>query len=198
MKKLVKFDEKGRGINLVEVDRDEIHSGEFVVPEGITSNLACRLKLVEGEVVDAYPGMTDAEAVAAVEAEIKAEDDAEVAARKGFDVNNLAGAKGFKLKQIRDRFNAIIAGIKADAAPYELETWDIQRAEYMAFLANAEAPTPYVEGLATARGISKAELMAKIGSKITGLATVQGTQHSLEKAVEAAATLAEVNAIQLP
>ena len=40
-----------------------------------------------------------------------------------------------------------------------------------------------------------ADLMAKIGAKVAGLASIQGMQHALEAAVNAATTQAELDAV---
>jgi tRNA(Ile2) C34 agmatinyltransferase TiaS len=110
-------------------------------------------------------------------------------------VITIAYAKAAKIHAIRSHFESIIAGVKSDAAPYEIDTWDTQRAEYMAWESNNATPTPYVSGLAAARGMTVAALMAKIASKVTAFAMVQGSQHALETLVEAATTIAEVEAI---
>ena len=110
-------------------------------------------------------------------------------------VPTLASVKSSKTAAIRAHFEAIIASVKADAAPYEIDSWDTQRAEYMAWESNNATPTPYVSGLAAARGMTVAALMSKIAAKVTDFAMVQGSQHALETLVEAATTIAEVEAI---
>lgn len=111
------------------------------------------------------------------------------------DVPTLDDAKRNRIAAIRDHFEAVVAGIKADAAPYELDSWPIQRAEYVAWLMDPASPTPYVSGLAAGRGITLQDLMGKIGTKVAGISTIQGTQHRLEKLVEAATSIAEVEAV---
>jgi antitoxin component HigA of HigAB toxin-antitoxin module len=115
-----------------------------------------------------------------------------------FVPTTLDEAKQVKIQQIRDHFNAIVDTIKQDAAPYEVATWETQRQEYVAWTVNSSSPTPYCSALATVRGLTLQDLMTKIGAKISGLATVQGTQHRLEKLVEAATTIDDVNAVTLP
>jgi len=100
-----------------------------------------------------------------------------------------------KITSIRTHFGGLVAGLKADAAPYEVETWAVQTAEYSAWAANNTVPTPYVSALAAARGMTLADLMAKIGAKVAGLASIQGMQHALEAAVNAATTQAELDAV---
>ena len=107
----------------------------------------------------------------------------------------IESVKAEKIAAIRSNFDAIVASVKAAAAPYEIATWETQRTEYMAWQANSLTPTPYVSALSAARGLTVPELMALIAPKVAGFATIQGTQHKLEKLVEAAATIAEVEAI---
>jgi len=103
--------------------------------------------------------------------------------------------KTAKITAIRAHFGAMVDGLKADAAPYEVETWGVQTSEYSAWVANNTTPTPYVSALAAARGMTLADLMAKIGAKVAGLASIQGAQHALEAAVNAATTQAELDAV---
>jgi len=110
-------------------------------------------------------------------------------------VLSLTELKAQKISAIRAHFEGLVAGLKADAAPYEVETWAVQTAEYSAWVANNTTPTPYVSALAAARGMTLADLMAKIGAKVAGLATIQGMQHALEAAVNAATTQAELDAV---
>lgn len=100
-----------------------------------------------------------------------------------------------KIAAIRAHFGGLVDGLKADCAPYEVDTWPVQTAEFSAWTANSAAPTPYVAALAAARGITLAALMDKIGIKVVGLASLQGVQQALEDAVKAAATEAEVEAV---
>ena len=110
-------------------------------------------------------------------------------------VLSLTELKAQKISAIRAKFDGLVAGLKTDAAPYEVETWAVQTAEYSAWVANNATPTPYVSALAAARGMTLADLMAKIGAKVAGLASIQGAQHALEAAVNAATTQDELDAV---
>ena len=110
-------------------------------------------------------------------------------------VLSLTELKAQKISTIRAKFDGLVEGLKSDAAPYEVETWAVQTAEYSAWVANNTTPTPYVSALAAARGMTLADLIAKIGAKVAGLASIQGAQHALEAAVNAATTQAELDAV---
>lgn len=103
--------------------------------------------------------------------------------------------KSDKIAQLRLDFNNKIEGVKSDNAAYEIDTWTTQNAEWTSYVQNVNNPTPYVDALAAARGIDKATLMTKIGLKVVGIATLQGTQHGIEDQIKAAADKETLNAI---
>lgn len=103
--------------------------------------------------------------------------------------------KAEKIKSLRDAFDGRITAIKSDNAAYEPETWTTQNTEWTSYIQNPLNPTPYVDALASARGITREELMVKIGNKVVGIATLQGTQHGIEDQIKAATTEEELNNI---
>ena len=107
----------------------------------------------------------------------------------------LSRAKLAKIRAIRGKYDGIMQGIKATVAAYEVQTWDTQRNELTAYLANPANQTPYVDSLAAARGETRDVLFGKIKVKVDAMAALQGQQHALEKQVEIATTLEEVNAV---
>lgn len=108
---------------------------------------------------------------------------------------SLEELKQEKLKKLREDFNSKIELVKLDNAAYEIETWVTQNSEWTSYIQNPSASTPYVDALATARGIPKADLMAKIGVKVVAIATLQGTQHGIEDRIKAATTEEELSLI---
>lgn len=97
--------------------------------------------------------------------------------------------------QLRNDFNYKINTVKQDNASYEIDTWATQCSEWTSYIQDNNNPTPYVDALATARGVPKAELMAKIGLKVVGIATIQGTQHRIEDQIKASPTKEVLNSI---
>jgi hypothetical protein len=120
--------------------------------------------------------------------------DREVAAPE----RELAEVQRQKIVDVRTWANNIIQAAKADTAQYEVDTWDTQRNEYTAWLASSKAPTPYLDALATARGIKREDMMAKVGRKIAAFAQIQGTQQALEKQVMSAMKVEDVDAVTAP
>jgi hypothetical protein len=107
----------------------------------------------------------------------------------------LSRAKVQKVRAIRAYFDGIVTGLKASVAAYEVATWDTQRNELTAYLANANNPTPYVDSLAATRGETREVLFGKIKAKVEAMAALQGKQQALEKQVEAATDMDSLNAI---
>jgi hypothetical protein len=188
------FTEDGRCTSVSEF----MNPGAIEMP-GFTYTLSRRYQMIDGVIADLHPGKSDDEVFADEQAAAVQQ---AVAARQaklmaGFP-STLDGKKAAHLHMIRTYYAGVIARIKADVAAYELETWDIQREEYVRYLIDPAAPTPYVDGLCFARTLDKAALMEKIGNKVRGLAVIQGTQHMLEKSVEEATTVEQLDAITLP
>jgi len=100
-----------------------------------------------------------------------------------------------KLSQVRKDFQAKIDAITAKYAPYELESFADQRAEWRAWKANSAAATPVVDALAAARGLTTAALMAKIEANVLAITTMQGQQNAIESQIKAATTVAALEAI---
>jgi hypothetical protein len=107
----------------------------------------------------------------------------------------LSRAKVQKVRAIRAYFDSIVTGLKASVAAYEVATWDTQRNELTAYLANATNPTPYVDSLAAARSETRDVLFGKIKAKVEAMAALQGKQQALEKQAEAATDMSTLNAI---
>lgn len=103
--------------------------------------------------------------------------------------------KANKINEARQYFNEIIVNLESNSAEFEVATWETQRSEWLAYISDVNANTPYCDTLATARGITKDVLMCKIGAKITGIAQIQGTLHKTEDSINACTTESEVNAI---
>ena len=175
-------------VSLLDESDPEVQAGQIFkeLGEG-ESRLAARYVLEKDQIVDAYPGKTDDEVLASI-----------LANHQAIPVLDLAQEKKLKIVEVRGYFNAAVKSIELDAAPYEVATWDVQRAEYAEWLKDKTTPTPYVSILAAQRGIDIETLMAKIGYRVSALAAVQGMQHAMESKVEACTTAEEVQAITMP
>lgn len=106
--------------------------------------------------------------------------------------------KGISIKLIQDYYDDLVDQIHGTEARFEVESYRTQELEWRAYLADNSASTPYCDQLAASRGITKSELMTKIGNKIISFATLQGQLHNYEDAVKACTTTAELEALSMP
>lgn len=196
-KRIITFGTDGIGLGVAFLFNAP--EGAIELPAGMVSNLAARYRLEpNGQITDLFPGSSDEEVRLILEQRERDAAAALRATKAGLDATTLEGARALRIKEVRAHFNHLIEQLKGDAAAYEVETWAVQRDEYARWLVNPDAATPYVDGLCAGRGITKAELMPKIGVKVAGLASIQGMQHALEKEIEAAETVADVMAVAIP
>ena len=110
--------------------------------------------------------------------------------------------KATKIKQVQDKHES--QRLSLMPLPEERKTWDIQEAEYNAYILDNLAPTQGIDGLvagdnAVGGTITKAELITKIGLNITAyvsaVATITGMQHGYERKINACTTQAELDLI---
>lgn len=199
MKTIIVFDAEGRGASIAYIAKDDLADHEYLMPEAYEdATFAQRFALEGGEIVDLYPGMTNDEAMTAHAEWMKTEDRKRLAASANPGLSEIESVRKSQLGLVRKHFDAVIQGVRADAAAYEVETWAVQRDEYARWVADPQAATPYVDGLCAGRGVTKAELMPKIGAKVAGMASIQGMQHATEKEIEAAETIEAILAVTIP
>ena len=111
----------------------------------------------------------------------------------------LDGIAENKLQQINDAFEAAAAQLTAGYPPSEKMTWPMQQDEALAWRANNVSPTPFIDTLATARGISRAKFLSKTVAKVTAFraasAQLVGAMQKCKDRVKAATTAAQIDAI---
>lgn len=153
---------------------------------------------LEGEVaVERFPGLDLADQVVAAEVANQVMRDERLLITRGQDVADVAAWRALFIERVREHANSIIGSFRKAGAAYEEGTWEIQRQEYISFLKDPTNPTPYCDALAAARQLSRDALMGLVGGKLTGLATIQGTQHHIESLIEAAETVEAVQTINV-
>lgn len=153
---------------------------------------------LEGEVaVERFPGLDLADQLVAAEAANQILRDEQLLITRGQDVADVAAWRALFIERVREHANGMITRFCKAGAAYEEETWEIQRQEYLSYLKDQTNPTPYCDALAAARELSREALMGLVGAKLAGLATIQGVQHRIESQIEAAETVAAVQAINV-
>lgn len=115
------------------------------------------------------------------------------------DLRPLAQARADKLREINAAFEQAAAALTAGYPRTETLTWGIQQSEALAWLADSAAPTPYLDGLAAARGLPAAEMRTRTAAKVRAFMAASqelvGRRQALEAAVRAAETAAAVERV---
>ncbi len=113
----------------------------------------------------------------------------------------LAEAKAAKQAEIRDAHNAFLLERGVEYSDMERQTWDTQRLEAQALLADPQAAAPLVRAIANARNMNVLELAQRIQantqawSVLAGHAT--GQRLAFQDALEACTTVEQVEAISI-
>ncbi len=92
----------------------------------------------------------------------------------------------------------MLDSVKDGMANFEQDTYQTQETEWRAYQEDALALTPYVDKLATLRGITKEYLMARIGGNVLFFAEIQGNMYALQDAIDAQTTVEGVRSIPYP
>lgn len=112
---------------------------------------------------------------------------------------SLAQAKSRKLAKLKAAADAEVAPILAEYPEVEIKTWGSQEREARAWAADNNAATPTLSGISQTRGKSISYLADKVIQKADDYRDIAsaaaGKRQALADAVEAATTVAEVEAI---
>lgn len=113
----------------------------------------------------------------------------------------LATAKVIALSRLNQRAQAIVneqSGMD-DLPAFEVQSWPVQASEARAWSENNSVPTPVLDQIAQARGINPDKLKAAALKKTLAYESlcgnVAGKRQAIEKQIEAAKTLDELNTI---
>lgn len=125
-------------------------------------------------------------------------DDA-ILARPEKPAPTLDEAKAAKLAEINAQCDALLKSLVATYPETEQQTFYKQDAESAAYLADASAKTPFLTGLAAARGISLEEMVHRVRAKTDAFvalsASVCGQRQAMEDALDACETVEAVQAL---
>lgn len=114
-------------------------------------------------------------------------------------VPDLADIKAAKLVELAADFALRMGSVKAGYPDDEIQSWFDQKGEAVAFTANPSAATPLLSAMASARGITVADLAARVIANAAGYAAAAGLfigkRQKYEDAVNAAADAAAIAAI---
>lgn len=111
----------------------------------------------------------------------------------------LDGLKMAKLAEINSAYDVATSSLVATYPATELLTFDKQEAEARAYTADLSTSTPFLSGLAKARGITLDDLVGRVIRKseafASAVATLTGQRQRYEDLLDAATTAEEVAAI---
>jgi hypothetical protein len=96
----------------------------------------------------------------------------------------LAELKADKIADINANFELAIGAIKNGYPSDEIASWSKQEEEARAYVTNGAASTPLLDALATARGITKVDLVNRIIIKADLFAAVSGRLIGKRQALE--------------
>ena len=80
----------------------------------------------------------------------------------------LARAKARKLREINDACDAALGALTSTYPAHELDTFSKQESEARSWLSDTTVETPFLDALAAARGLEKAELFAVTSGFLIG------------------------------
>lgn len=110
-------------------------------------------------------------------------------------------AKAQKLAEINERCDAMLGILTKSYPDSELLTFDQQKAEAEAYLADPTRPCPLLAPLAEARGIDLQDLCNRVIAKATAFSAASGTiigqRQRLEDTLDACTTPEQVAAIEV-
>lgn len=113
----------------------------------------------------------------------------------------IAPLRNYKLQENNTGYEAAIGRMTADYPPAEIQTWERQRAEVVAWAADKTVETPWITMAAQIRGINRDEYLARTLSKVTAFAQASafltGRRQYLGDLIAAAATAEQLNAITI-
>lgn len=96
-------------------------------------------------------------------------------------------------------YEQAVAKMTSGYPPAEIQTWERQRAEVIAWEADPNAPTPWIDLAASARGLDRGEFLARTLAKVTAFAHASawltGHRQGIDDAIRATSTLAALSAI---
>ena len=98
-------------------------------------------------------------------------------------------------------FEQAMDSLTAGYPPSEISSWERQRAEAVAWGANDQALTPWIDIAAQVRGIDRAEYLGRTLAKVQLFAQASaylvGKRQALDDAIRQAETVAELEAITI-
>ena len=87
-------------------------------------------------------------------------------------VKTLAELKAQKLFDINDLAQKLVDKLTAEYPAFEIQTWDVQKAEAVAWHADPTAATPVIDRMAERRGLDRETYLARTYARVQAFLTV--------------------------
>lgn len=121
------------------------------------------------------------------------------ASEDGTWVPDISKGKELKLYEVNSGYDSAVSEYMKTYPEAELLTFDKQEKEAREWTADNRVSTPFLDGLAKARGIDKADLVSRVIKKAeafqTAISTLTGIRQKYEDEIEAAATVEDLEKI---
>lgn len=121
------------------------------------------------------------------------------ASEDGTWVPDIAKGKELKLYEVNSGYDSAVSDYMKTYPEAELLTFDKQEKEAREWTSDNSVSTPFLDGLAKARGIDKAALVSRVIKKAeafqTAISTLTGIRQKYEDEIEAAATVEDLEKI---
>ena len=112
---------------------------------------------------------------------------------------SISDRKAEKLREINKAYNIATSSLISSYPQTELLTFDKQEQEARSYTADASSPTPFLSGIASARGITLDDLVGRVIVKseafAKAVASLTGQRQRYEDLLEAATTVDEIEAV---
>lgn len=121
------------------------------------------------------------------------------ASEDGSWIPDIEKGKKLKLYEVNSGYDSAVSSYMKTYPEAELLTFDKQEKEAREWTANNRVSTPFLDGLARARGIDKADLVSRVIKKAeafqTAISTLTGVRQKYEDRIDAATTVEELEKI---
>lgn len=121
------------------------------------------------------------------------------ASEDGTWISDVSKGKELKLYEVNSGYDSVVNAYMKTYPEAELLTFDKQEKEAREWTADNSVSTPFLDSLAKARGIDKADLVSRVIKKAeafqTAISTLTGVRQKYEDEIEAATTVEDLEKI---
>ncbi|MDY0250691.1 MAG: hypothetical protein RBR45_11660 [Pseudomonas sp.] len=113
----------------------------------------------------------------------------------------IADRKLLLTKRNNQAYENALSMMTSDYPPSEIQTWERQRAEVLAWNADPLAVTPWIDVAASARGLDRNEYLSRTLVKVQAFAAASawltGRRQGIDDSIRAAMTLEQVSSVSI-